>query len=53
MSKDQWFSEYERIGDDLAAGDITRGVAIERWLAIGLYREQAESEADAAQGKEP
>lgn len=50
MSKDLWVAEHERIGDELAGGDITRGVAIERWMILGLDREDAENEADAAEG---
>jgi hypothetical protein len=53
MCKDWWFLEYERIGDELAFAEITREEAIDRWVNMGLNRDEAESTADVALGLEP
>lgn len=50
MTKDYWQIKYEEISEDLASQKISRKEAIDRWLRMGIDREQAEKEANIADG---
>jgi hypothetical protein len=50
---DLWWSKFDRIGEDAAAGRITEADAIAKFRAIGIDREHAEGHARVAQGQQP
>jgi hypothetical protein len=48
-AKEMWMDAVKRIGEDLAAGELTREEAVVQWHGMGFDWDEAHDMADAAE----